>query len=165
MNNTASSNYRYNHWKVIGGILPGDYASFITLYAGADPANPDRVLVKKLVKISDNTWCLEHSTIEAGEKEGSQPTVHTQMFRLGAFDIEENITAKELHLRLLYRPMPNLLSFQLFSRASQSGRSGLFQVIENSFFKASEYRWSEWLKDFQDRRSIASYLKLRWRFN
>ena len=126
MNNTASFNYRYSNWKVLGGVLPGDYSTFKTLYAGPDPTDPQRVLVKKLVKIDEGTWCMEQTSIEAPEKEGSQPTVHTQVFRLGTFDIEENIDAKELHIRLLYRPMPNILSYSLFSRASQSGGSGIF---------------------------------------
>ena len=49
MFNTAGSARRFNNWKVLGGVTPGDYDSHRTMFAGPDPADPSRVLVRKLV--------------------------------------------------------------------------------------------------------------------
>ena len=49
MFNSSGKNYRYSNKKVIGGIMMGDYGSHRTLYAGPDPADANRVLVRKLV--------------------------------------------------------------------------------------------------------------------
>ena len=49
MFNHSGKSYRFNNRKVIGGIAMGDYDSHRTLYAGPDPADHNRVLVRKLV--------------------------------------------------------------------------------------------------------------------
>ena len=165
MFNFAGSSYRYNNRKVLGGVMMGDYASHRTLSAGPDPADPSRVLVRKLVQTSDSVWCYEETTIAPSESEGGSPTVHSTMHRLGWFNIMEPLDDGELSFRLSYRALPNVIGFSLFSRAYESGRSSNFTVVENSVNKQSSYRWVEWLRDMQDRRDMASYLRMRWTLN
>ena len=49
MFNYGGKNYRYNNWKIIGGITVGDYSTHSTLFAGPDPSDSSRVLVRKIV--------------------------------------------------------------------------------------------------------------------
>ena len=49
MFNQSGSARRFNNSKIIGGIGPGDYNSHRTLFAGPDPADSNRVLIRKLV--------------------------------------------------------------------------------------------------------------------
>ena len=49
MFNQSGSARRFNNSKIIGGIGPGDYNSHKTLFAGPDPADKNRVLIRKLV--------------------------------------------------------------------------------------------------------------------
>ena len=116
MFNYTGSYSTFRNYKIIGGTTPGDYDSHRTLFAGPDPANPNRVLVRKLVQTSENVWCLEEARITPGT-EGSQPTVHTTMHRLGQFDIQEPIDEKEWNFRLCYKATPSVVGFSLFSRA------------------------------------------------
>ena len=48
-NLVSSFNTRYSNWKTLGGITPGDYDTHKTLYAGPDPSNNDRILIRKLI--------------------------------------------------------------------------------------------------------------------
>ena len=70
MFNYGGKNYRYNNWKIIGGITVGDYSTHSTLFAGPDPADPSRVLVRKIVQTSDNVYCFEESRISPAKIEG-----------------------------------------------------------------------------------------------
>jgi hypothetical protein len=56
------------------------------LYAGQDPADPSRALVRKLVQVNKNTYCYEESTITPGE---GSPTIHTKLYRIKDFDLHE----------------------------------------------------------------------------
>mgnify|MGYP000415458819 CR=1 FL=1 len=150
---------------MLGGCFFGDYNSHKTIYAGPDPADSNRVLIKKVIQTSDKTWAFEESRVTPSETEGANPTVHTTVTRIGILDMNDNISFEEETKRLIHRAMPNLLSFSLFSRAYQTGRSSSFSVVENSHTKASYYRWSEWWKDVQDRRDLSQYLWLRWLLN
>ena len=71
MLNFSSSNYRYNNRKVLGGITFGDFGTHRTIFAGPDPADRNRVLIRKLVQTSYNTWCFEESRISPAEKDGA----------------------------------------------------------------------------------------------
>ena len=122
MFNEAGSSWRYSNHKVLGGLMPGDYNSHRTMFAGPDPADPSRVLVRKLVQTSDNVWCFEESTITPSQQDGAQPSVHTTLHRLGWFDINEDLSNDELSLRLQYRAMPNVIGFSLFTRAWNNSR-------------------------------------------
>tara|TARA_B110000305_G_C18989922_1_gene425636 strand:+ start:37 stop:534 length:498 start_codon:yes stop_codon:yes gene_type:complete len=165
MFNTAGSAYRFNNNKILGGYMMGDYDSHKTLFAGPDPADTNRVLVRKLVQISDNKWAFEEARITPSETEGGNPTVHTTLHRLGWFNINEPLTEKELAMRLQYRAVPNVIGFSMFLRPYASGSRSSFTIVENSLIKGNNYRWAEWFRDLQDRRSIAAYLKMRWALN
>ena len=161
MFNSAGSARRFSNWKILGGVSPGDYDSHKTMFAGPDPADPSRVLIRKLVQTGDATWCFEESRIAAAKTEGGVPTVHTTLHRLGDLDVKETVDDKEAKLRFAYRPVPNVIGFSLFTRAYENSRSGSFTLVENSLSKPSQ-RWADWFADLQDRRDISSYLKLRW---
>ena len=88
MFNQCGTARRYNNNKILGGIGPGDYNSHKTLFAGPDPADKNRVLIRKLVQTSDNVWCFEEARITPSDK-GGNPSVHTTLHRLGWFDINE----------------------------------------------------------------------------
>ena len=143
MFNSAGGSYRYNNNKILGGITMGDYNTHRTMFAGPDPSDPTRVLVRKLVQTSDKVWCFEEARIAPGE-DGAQPTVHTTLHRLGWFDINEKLSEEELNLRLQYRAMPNVIGFSLFTRKWSNSNSVSFSVVENSLLKSSNYRWQEW---------------------
>ena len=164
MFNWAGSSYRYNHKKILGGSMVGDYQTHKTMFAGPDPADPQRVLVRKLVQTSDNVWAFEEARITPSA-EGGQPSVHTTLHRLGWFDINENVSERELAMRLTYRPVTNVVGFSLFTRAWNNSRSVSWTMTENTLNKTSGYRWQEWFRDLQDRRDIAAYLHNRWVFN
>ena len=166
MFNYGGSAYRFNNKKILGGVTMGDYNTHRTLFAGPDPADKNRVLIRKLVQTSDSVWAFEEARITPGETEGAQPTIHTTIHRLGWLNINEPLDEQELTTRLMYRPMPNVIGFSLFSRAwSTPGSSAHYSIVENSLSKKSNYRWAEWFRDLQDRRDIASYLRLRWALN
>ena len=141
MFNRQGSSYRYNNRKILGGSFLSDYSSFKTMYVGPDPADSDRVLIRKVIQIGDKTWAFEESRVSPAETEGGKPTVHTQVTRLGHLDLNESLSNDELFIRLMHRPMPNIISFSLFSRAPAKGGASYFQIVENSLFKASYYRW------------------------
>ena len=90
--------------------------------------------------------------------------MHTTLHRLGWIDINEKLDAKEASLRLQSWPVPNVIGFSLFTRSYKNSKSASFTIVENSL-KKSNYRWTEWIRDFQDKRDISSYLRLRWLMN
>ena len=147
MFNHSGKSYRFNNRKVIGGIAMGDYNSHRTLFAGPDPADSNRVLIRKLVQTSDNVWCFEESRVTPSEIENGQPTVHSTLHRLGGIDLNESLDETEYNFRLTFRSMPNVIGASLFSRAL-SGRSGHFSIVEATMAKQSDYRWAEWVRDF-----------------
>ena len=124
---------------------------------GQDPADPSRALVRKIVQVSPKTYCLEEVRITPVE--GKRPTVHTQIFRLGALDLKENLTPEEIQIRGAYRPLPNVLGFSLYSRDTKSTLGYHYMsIVENSLYKASGSTWAEWFRDLRDKRDMASYL-------
>ena len=164
MFNQAGPSLRYSNYKVLGGVMPGDYGSHKTLFAGPDPANPSRVLIRKLVQTSEHVWCFEEARISPSA-DGAQPSVHTTLHRLGWLDINEKMDQTEVQTRLQFRPMPNVIGFSLFTRPWTGKKSVSWTLVENSLLKQSNYRWAEWFRDLQDRRDIASYLNNRWLLN
>ncbi len=77
-NYTGASN-AFKTKGVLGGYNNSDFETHQTLYAGPDPADPRRALVRKLVQVNKNTYCYEETRITPGEK---NPTVHTQLYRI-----------------------------------------------------------------------------------
>ena len=164
MFNSAGTSQRYSNKKILGGSMVGDYQTYKTMFAGPDPADSQRVLIRKLVQTSDKVWCFEEARITPNP-EGGQPTVHTTLNRLGWFDINEDLSESELAIRLNFREMPNVVGFSLFTRPWTTSRGVSWTLTENTLTKRSSATWTEWLRDLQDRRDIASYVNMRWMLN
>ena len=97
--------------------------------------------------------------------ESGTPTVHTTIFRLGQTNIEENIDQNERKIRLLYRPIPNVVSASLFFKAKERGIGYHQSIIEKFVAKNTQQRWLEYFKDLKDRRDVMSYLYMKWYLN
>ena len=130
MFNVAGNCLRYSNKKILGGSFWGDYSSHKTLFAGPDPADPERVLIRKVVQTSDRVWCFEETRVTPNN-EGGKPTVHTTMHRLGHLDLNENCSDKELMIRATHRATPNIIGFSLFMRPYLSGSGSSFTIVEN----------------------------------
>lgn len=89
MFNSTNAYARFRNFKTLGGSSLGDYETHQTLYAGVDPADPNRALVRKLVQVNSNTYCYEEIRITPGEK---TPQVHTQLLRIRDFDLHEHLS-------------------------------------------------------------------------
>ena len=164
MFNFAGGYSSFNNYKVLGGISPGDVNSHRLMFAGPDPADSKRVLVRKVVQTAENKWCFEESRITPGV-DGAPPTVHTTLHHLGHLDLKESIDESEWLFRLRYNPMPLVFGFGLFARAWEGKKHGSMTITENTLIKTSKRRWAEVWQDFQDRRSVRSYLRMRWMLN
>ena len=100
---------------MVGGLSIFDKDTHHTLYAGIDPAEPKRFLIRKLVQVNKTTYCVEETRITPAETV-RKPTIHTQLFRIKDFDLHEKLTPEELQIRGSFRPIPNVLGFSLFFR-------------------------------------------------
>ena len=147
--------------RVLGGASFADYDSNQTLYVGVDPADPNRVLVRKLVQVNNNTYCYEETRITPTDQR--VPTVHTQLFRIGDFDLHEELTPEELSIRGRFRPLPNVLGYSLFYKQLSSFGFPHMSIVENSLWKQAGGTIREWLRDFRDRRDMAYYLKRQFK--
>ena len=164
---------QFKNNKVLGGYTSGDTSTQTILYAGInssiknifagpDPADDRKALIRKLVQVNQTTYCIEEIRITPATMQ--IPTVHSQMFRIKNFNFHEHVDVKETNIRLIYRPMPNVMGFSLYCRQGATGMPYL-TIVENSFFKNSTFKWREWWSDFKDRRDMAAYIKGRWNFN
>ena len=111
-NYAATFNAKFRNYKVLGGTTSSEVDSHKTIFAGPDPADPSRILIRKLVRVSESTYCFEECRITP--KENGQPTVHTQLFRLKDVDLKEKLTPYEIQTRGGYRPIPNVMGFSLY---------------------------------------------------
>ena len=162
MFNYATCTTRFREMKVLGGIGRPDAESYRTLFCGPDPADPDRVLIRKIVKLRDHSYAYEETRVT--RKPNTLPDVHTIMHKLGEFDLTEDVSNHELAMRYKFHGLPNMLGFSLYYRKTGSGINHL-SIVENSLWKKSGQGWSEWWKDLNDRRDIACYLRKRWLYN
>ena len=80
---------------------------------------------------------------------------------MNGFDLNEHLSNYELQMRGKYRPLPNVIGLSLYNRITQAGVSH-FSIVENTLYKSSGHGWVEWWRDWNDRRDMAKYLKLRW---
>ena len=150
--------------KVLAGYDGADNQTHKLLYAGSDPADETRVLIKKVVQVSKKTYCYEETTITPSDS-GSRPTVHTNLFRVKDLDLHEHIDGQEEEIRGRYRPLPNVMGFSLYYRDAANNvkrSSPHLSVVENTLYKATPGTWIEWFQDFRDRRDMAAYLSGRW---
>ena len=140
MFNYTGSQTKYSVGKGYGGMQLGEFDTHYTLYAGVDPANPQRALIRKVVKVSPTTFCYEEVRITPGE---SKPTVHSQLFRVKDFNLHEYLSPEELQIRGAFRAMPNVMGFSLFFRGLNKGGTHL-SIIENTLNKRAGGTWTEW---------------------
>ena len=126
---------------VLGGFDTTDIETHRTLYAGPDPALPGRILIRKLVRVADQTFCYEETRIQ--RVENASPTVHTQIYRLKGFDLDEKVDAYELTMRGAHRPLPNVLGFSVYLRHLPLGNKEWFSLVENTLYKTGG-TWFEW---------------------
>ena len=131
MFNYTNAYARFYNFKTLGGSSIGDYDTHHTLYAGVDPSDPTRALVRKLVQVNNNTYCYEEIRITPGEK---TPTVHTQLLRIKDFDLHESLSTEELRIRATFRALPNVMGFSLFYKGLLNGTIHL-SVVENTLWK------------------------------
>lgn len=157
MFNFASSSPKYRNYKVLGNTAGNDVNGHKILYAGQDPADPSRALIRKIVQVSPTTFCYEETRITPTE---TTPQVHTQLYRIRGFNLDEEITAEEIQIRGAFRPLPNVLGFSLFSKKLASGSH--FSIVENALWKKAPGTWIEWFQDIRDRRDMSAYLRSRW---
>ena len=130
---------------------------------GPDPADPSRVLVRKILKLREGSYAYEETRISKSVEDGNiKPRVHSQVSKIGnEFDLQKHVSNEELNMRGAFRPLPNLIGFSLYSRALDSGLNHV-SIIEGSMEKTSGVGWVEWFRDMRDRRDMANYLKMRW---
>lgn len=56
---------------------------------GNDPADPSRVLIRKVVLVSENLYCFEETTLTPNND--AAPTVHTKLLRLKDINMKEQL--------------------------------------------------------------------------
>lgn len=151
-------------WFVPGRLVTGqnfkEYLNYKTIYAGVDPADPSRVLIRKIVQINENTYCYEETRITPTEK---SPSVHTHLYRVKDFDLKEDLTPEETQIRGAFRPLPNVIGFSRYYRDYASWYGSHFSIVENTLYKSAGGTWLEWFQDLRDRRDMSSYLRKSWR--
>ena len=165
MFNFASLSRGYNVNRVTCGSTGNDFDTHRTLYAGPDPSDPNRILIRKVFTPNDRgTWCFEETTITPrGEK---APSVHSTVLRIGNhYDLaKEDVTRDEANFRAKYRATPNLLAFSVYYRKLMSGANH-FSIVENSLNKEAGTTWLNSFRDWRDKRDISQYLRRRWSNN
>ena len=115
--------YNYSSGTAFGGISAKtlfhgysrfDNESYVTLFAGPDPADANRMLVRKLVKLDAGSYAYEETRVNRADG-GS---VHTTLTKVHGFDLNEKLSNKELNIRGIHRPLPNVMGFSLFFKPS-----------------------------------------------
>jgi len=91
MFNYAANYKQYTNGRILWGLSAEDGESHQTIFAGPDPADPSRILIRKIVKINNGTYCLEESRVTPTLGDPTHPTVHSQVFRLGGIDVKEHL--------------------------------------------------------------------------
>ena len=148
---------KFNSRTALNGTNAFDHDSHRTLYCGVDPADDNRVLIRKLIQINTNTYAYEETRITR-HSDGREPDVHTTLTKCEGFNLKEKVGVKEHNIRQMHRPMPNALGYSLYYRGSCKHLS----IVENSIWKASAQTWREWWQNLADRRDMSTYLYLRW---
>ena len=69
------------------------------VFIGPDPADPERVLIRKVLELRDGRYAYEETTITPNKSAGV-PSVHTKAYKLHMWDLKEEVTQKELNVRL-----------------------------------------------------------------
>ena len=134
----------------------------VTLELGPDPADPERVLVRKIIELREGKYAYEETTISPSDS--GVPTVHTTAYKAHMWNLKEDLSVKEHNTRLLFRPQPNIVGFSLYFRKTNDNVNHL-SIVENTQWKPNVGTWFNWFQDWKDRRDISKYLRYRWMFN
>ena len=66
-------------------VVSSQFTSFLAIiFLGPDPADPDRLLIRKVIEIREGNYAYEETTIsKSTDTENPAPRVHTTMYKLG----------------------------------------------------------------------------------
>ena len=90
-NYAAQAVTSFSPGKVLGGADVADSTSYRTLFCGPDPADPERVLVRKILELSNGRYAYEETTITPNQDAGV-PSVHTTAWKIHGWDMKEELT-------------------------------------------------------------------------
>ena len=160
MFNYSRSHASFKPRKVVGANSRVDFNTYRILYAGPDPADESRFLIKKVVQVAPHTYCYEESTVT---KTDTGPQVHQTLYKLGELDMREAVGIEERTLRQKFRPFSNFIGFSVFYKNLEGKKwKSHWTMVENFLQKPEEQRWADWYRDYRDRANIANYLYNRW---
>lgn len=162
MFNFATTSGVFRPERVLGGLSRSDADSYRTLSCGPDPADPSRVLIRKIIQINETTYGYEETRITKNAE--GKPSVHSQVSKLHGWNLHEQVSNQEAIMRAMHRALPNVIGFSLYYRKTTSGINHL-SVVENTLWKASQISWGEWWQTLNDRRDLSRYLMRRWEQN
>ena len=145
---------------------------------GPDPADPSRVLIKRVNQIGDGKWAYEEVTLSKDSDTETEPTVHSTMHKIALWDLYRKFDAREEALQRNFKPRPCVTSFSLFYTKTGEKwnplfwlpswalgmQGGQYTIVENSFVKTGEITWNEWWQNFTDKRDMSIYLRNRMRW-
>ena len=143
-----------NAKQIFHGYGRMDNESYVTLFAGPDPADKDRMLVRKLIKLDEGSYAYEETRVNRNDG----GAIHTQLTKVHGFDLNEKIDNRELNIRGMHRAMPHILGFSLYYRPNANHLS----IVENTLEKASGSTWGELMQNLRDKRDMSTYLKRRF---
>lgn len=163
-NSATTTSKTFDPKRIFGGMSMLDSQSYTTLFCGPDPADENRILIRKIVKINIGTYAYEETRITRG---GPRPVVHTNLTKIHGFDLDEKLSVQEIAIRAMHRPRPQILGFSLYYKPLD--RTNHVSIVENSLWKIAGCTWTEWFQAFNDRRDMSAYLSRRfwhlWLFN
>ena len=61
------------------------------MLTGPDPADPNRVLIRKVIQIGENSYAYEETRLTRSDNKTKAPEVHTVASKLHGFDLKENL--------------------------------------------------------------------------
>ena len=123
-------------------------------FLGPDPADPNKILVKKVFRTNENSYFYEDVRLDVKSK-----TAHSQAHIL-THDLKEELDEKELDIRRSYRKNYNIVGFSLFWKPLDAGKNHL-SIIELTNETPTE-TWSLWKNTWLAKRDAFHYLKSRW---
>ena len=141
---------------------------------GPDPADPSRILVRRVNQLRKGEWAYEEVTVSS--EDGKEvPNVHSTMHKLSHWDLYKKFSAREEAFDRNFKASPQVTSVSMFY--SQTGplrnvalmlpsfllglQGTQYTIVENCFEKEAGCTWTEWLKTHNDKRDMVWYLRQR----
>lgn len=118
----------FREGQVLGGVALRDADTYRTMSCGKcakavlmfdfeigpDPADPSRVIIKRVNQIGDGKWAYEEVTLSKADGTETEPTVHSTMHKVAMWDLYRKFDAREEALLRNFKPRPCVTSFSLF---------------------------------------------------